>query len=273
MAYAVTDPAEAARRAVAGHFAARLRGAADPVPVLIDWAGALAARAGDLAGAAARHLLAEADVKLAAAGAVAPLPADGLIVWAEVTAALARRAETPAEADRLWRLAAERFSEAARRQPGRGDALVAWAGRLVARAAAAGDPEEAAPLHAEADDVFAQALRVAPGDYDALCDRAAALIAWAAITDDLDESDALLDRAETVCRAALTIAPTETYTLACIAALRGRTEDCREALEAAALAATLPPPEHLAGDEDLAAVRGEPWFRALLGPRPTAGAH
>ncbi|RAI29951.1 hypothetical protein CH338_28080, partial [Rhodoplanes elegans] len=180
-------------------------------------------------------------------------------------------AATPAEAERLFDLADDRFAAAAQRQPDRSDALAVWAGDLVARAAACDDPDEAERLHGLADAVFAQALRVHPRHYDIMCDRVAALIALAHRADDLDAADAVLARAEEACRAALALVPDETYTFGCIAALRGRTEDCREALEAAERAATLPPAEHVAADEDLAAVRGELWFRELLERRRPRG--
>ncbi|RAI46097.1 hypothetical protein CH341_00595 [Rhodoplanes roseus] len=255
-------------------FARDLRVAPDAAAVLVAWAQALAARAARVADAAvARRFLHEADVKFAVARNLAAPGADALVAWGAALAALARRVEQTVEAERLWSLAAERFSTAARVQPDRSVALLAWAGELVARAERSADPADAARLFAEADAVFARALRIATGDYDALCDRAAALIAWAHLSDDVDESDALLDRAEEVARTALRIAPNETYTLACIAALRGHSEDCRAALEGAEAAATLPPPEHLAADEDLAAVRGEAWFQELLARRRPEAAH
>lgn len=262
------------RRAAAGRVAdeasasASVRAADDPGSVLVEAARTLCDRAARLADAAtARRLLDEADMKLAVAATFGPLAAEAMLTWATVTAALARRAETPAEAERLFDLADDRFAEAAQRQPECSDALAVWAGDLVVRATTCDDPDEAERLHGLADAVFAQALRVHPRHYDVLCDRVAALISLAHRADDLDAADAVLDRAEQACRVALSLVPDETYTFACIAALRGRTEDCREALEAAERAATLPAAEHVAADEDLAAVRGEPWFRELIDRR------
>jgi hypothetical protein len=61
------------------------------------------------------------------------------------------------------------------------------------------------------------------------------------------------------------------YNLACVAALRGDRENCRQWLERSRAAGKLPPRQHLMADSDLASVRNDPWFTELLLSAP-AGA-
>ncbi len=54
------------------------------------------------------------------------------------------------------------------------------------------------------------------------------------------------------------------YNLACLTALQGSEQECREWLEKARRLGTLPSPEHLVNDTDLDSVRDREWFQVLL---------
>jgi hypothetical protein len=79
------------------------------------------------------------------------------------------------------------------------------------------------------------------------------------------EADRLLSQAEEKLLAAEQLATgAGAYDLACVAALRGQPVECRQWLERSQAAGRLPSRQHLASDDDLEAVRDEPWFAELL---------
>jgi hypothetical protein len=78
------------------------------------------------------------------------------------------------------------------------------------------------------------------------------------------EAERLLSLAEEKLQAVSKLKPEQTYNLACVMAVRNRAGECRELLENAEKAKTLPSADHLMTDKDLASVRGEPWFTALV---------
>jgi hypothetical protein len=78
------------------------------------------------------------------------------------------------------------------------------------------------------------------------------------------EAERLLSLAEEKLQAVSKLKPEQTYNLACVMAVRNRAGECREYLEIADKANTLPGADHLISDEDLASIRGEPWFIALV---------
>ena len=54
------------------------------------------------------------------------------------------------------------------------------------------------------------------------------------------------------------------YNLACLSALEGDADECRQWLDVCKRTGRLPSKENMLADPDLASVRGEPWFLDLL---------
>ena len=79
-----------------------------------------------------------------------------------------------------------------------------------------------------------------------------------------DEAARLFAAAGEKLAASAKIDSTDTYNLACIAALQGNEINCRHNLENAENHGALPDIEHLIADTDLDAMRNRTWFQELL---------
>ncbi len=75
---------------------------------------------------------------------------------------------------------------------------------------------------------------------------------------------ALLDRAREVLDRHEALDRSQPYNRACLAAIQGDEEGCRERLARAKEFGALPPAEHLKSDPDLENMRDKPWFRPYL---------
>jgi Tfp pilus assembly protein PilF len=126
------------------------------------------------------------------------------------------------------------------------------------------DPAEAERLFLAAEGKYEAALKIKPDQHEALNNWGATLAERAKRASDPAEAERLFEAAERLFEAALNLAPGRTYNLACVMALRNRADECRRYLEIAETANTLPSADHLMTDDDLAAVRDEPWFTALV---------
>lgn len=119
-------------------------------------------------------------------------------------------------------------------------------------------------LFKKAGATYYEALSLDPEYYPALNGWAASLIAQAR-TKPGEEAHELFDLAEDKLHQAEVISPgSGSYNLACIAALRGRTQECRKWLEDGSILGRIPRRSRLESDPDMAAVRGEAWFRMFL---------
>jgi hypothetical protein len=79
------------------------------------------------------------------------------------------------------------------------------------------------------------------------------------------EVDSLLSQAEEkLLDAESLVTGSGAYDLACVAALRGRREACRQWLERSKAAGRLPSRQYLVGDDDRRCVRDERWLAELL---------
>lgn len=110
-----------------------------------------------------------------------------------------------------------------------------------------------------------QATGINPNLADAFHNWGAVLIHLAQISGSPEEKTRLLGRAKEVCLKAHDIKPGKgTYNLACIAALEGDKEQCREWLETSLATGNMASCDELTTDEDLKTVRDEPWFKDVL---------
>jgi hypothetical protein len=123
--------------------------------------------------------------------------------------------------------------------------------------------EEQARLYAQAGEKYRAALAIRPDDYEALAHWALVLMAQARNTSG-KERGRLLDEVEAKLLYARKLGAPQSYNLACVLALRGKSNQCRDALRVAEDEGDLPSVDHLLSDADLESVRDKPWFRRLV---------
>jgi hypothetical protein len=125
--------------------------------------------------------------------------------------------------------------------------------------------EEADEFFKSACATYSEALQLRPDMAEARLGLGCARLALASRTSDVAERRRLLRLSrEALLWAEQLTAKAAAYNLACCAALAGDRGECRMWLERCRQAEHLPPAEQLRADPDLAPVRGEPWFAALL---------
>jgi len=261
------DPAEAERlfQAAEEKYEAALAIKPDMHEALNNWGLALANRARRASDPAeVERLFQAAEEKYEAALAIKPDKHEVLNNWGNALGDRAKRASDAAEAERLFAAAAENYEAALKIKPDKHVALNNWGLALANRARRASDPADADRLLQAAAEKYEAALKIKPDQHEALNNWGLALANRARRASDPVEAERLLIQAEEKGRAAAEIAPGMTYNLACALALQGRLDECREYLEIADRANTLPATDHLMSDEDLASVRGEAWFTALV---------
>jgi tetratricopeptide (TPR) repeat protein len=124
--------------------------------------------------------------------------------------------------------------------------------------------DKADKLFEKAGQIYQAALAIDPEYIPALNAWGAALIAQAQMKS-AGEAIAFFDLAVDKLHQAEVISPgSGSYNLACIAALRGRVEECRKWLENGPSHGKIPRRNHLENDPDLSAVRTQSWFQTFL---------
>jgi NAD-dependent SIR2 family protein deacetylase len=141
-----------------------------------------------------------------------------------------KRASDRADADRLFAAAVEKYEASVKIKPGEPEALFGWGNTLAGRAKRASDPAEADRLLAAAAEKYEAALKIKPDKHEVLNNWASLLIQRAHRAPDPVDRERLLAEAEEKGREALKLNPGNTYNLACVMALRSRTDECREFL-------------------------------------------
>jgi tetratricopeptide (TPR) repeat protein len=116
----------------------------------------------------------------------------------------------------------------------------------------------------KACEAYARATEINPNTYEAFYSWGGALLDQAKLKSG-DDVNQVLDLAEEKLTMALNGAPTDgSYNLACLHALRGQEEACKEWLEKTYKAGELPPCDHITIDIDLDSMREKPWFKEFL---------
>lgn len=116
----------------------------------------------------------------------------------------------------------------------------------------------------EAVERYQDAIDASPDCVECYGSGGAALILLARMNSG-PEADRLLDQAEQWLMRSEELRPGNgCYNLACLKAIRGDAEGCREWLEKARKHRTLPTPAQILADPDLSNVRQEPWFAGLV---------
>ena len=181
--------------------------------------------------------------------------------WGLILMEQARRSNDE-DAPRLYAAAQEKYAAALEVRPDLPETLTNWGSLLSDRAMRSGD-KEAFPLFAAAAEKFDRALRIKP-DHPQAWYNWGNLYLRQAKRSSGEERSRLLDAAAEKLKSAAKIDLTLTYNLACLAALRGQEEQCREYLVNAENHHTLPSVEHLKSDVDLDSMRDKAWFKELL---------
>jgi tetratricopeptide (TPR) repeat protein len=162
---------------------------------------------------------------------------------------------------RLWEEAGTKCARAVEIKPDMHEAWYNWGNVLYrwARALLSTDRERAVRLWEEAGTKYARAVEIEPDKRAAWSNWGAGLLSlWHATHD-----EAVLDAAEEKLRRAEELgAEGANYNLACLAALRGRTEEAFERL-GRELEASRIGWEHVAGDPDWEALREDERYKAL----------
>ena len=187
--------------------------------------------------------------------------------------ALSGQAKTKSgsEADRLFRLAGEKYEAALKIKPDSHKALNNW-GNALSGQAKTKSGSEADRLFRLAGEKYEAALKIKPDSHEALNNWGNALLEQAK-TKRGSEADRLFGLAEQRLLSAEAIHQgSAAYNLACVKALRGISAKCRQWLETAYRLDVLPGYEHLIKDKDkdLDSVRDQGWFKRLLKKRKAA---
>jgi tetratricopeptide (TPR) repeat protein len=235
----------------------------------------------------------QAFAEFEAALRVNPRSYQGLLAWGDALMALASRKRD----EQPYRQSFARFEAATRLEPDNPAAYLAWGNALAHFAGrkrdqalyeeSIGKYQKAAELRPDNPVVlanwgnallglarikqdkatyldscskFAAAFKIEPNSMSLLNNWSAALMGlW-----HLQPDASLLDATERVLTRAEKVSGKPQYNLACVAALRGEEQRCRQLLEECRAAGTLPPAARLRADRDLDSVRGSAWFQEFL---------
>jgi Tfp pilus assembly protein PilF len=231
---------------------------------LHSWSNMLRDQAVGATGKEASRLFAAADGRYAETLAIKPASDDALNNWGNLLLEWAKRISGE-EASRLFAAAEDKYKAALAIKPDKYEVLSNW-GNLLSEQAQRAAGEEALQLLVAASDKYAAAIAVKPDFAKAFDNWGSVLLDRARRSSDQEASRLLAEAAEKL-SASVRINPSRTYNLACLAALQGDEERCRQNLEHAEKCGTLPSNEYLVADPDLETVKKKPWFQKLLGRR------
>lgn len=229
----------------------------------VGWGDALADRARRASGEKALQLFTQAGERYAAALRIKPDHHEALYNWGNALTSQARREDRKEEASRLFAEAKEKYAASLAIKPDKHEALNNWGNVLGDEAKRTADKGEASRLFAEAEEKYAASLAILPKKHNAL-DNWGSLLMEQAKRVGGEEASRLFASAAEKLGLAKKIDPTRSYNLACLAALLGDSEQCRQHLQSADRHHSLPNVEHLASDPDIDSVRNQSWFKELL---------
>lgn len=192
-----------------------------------------------------------------------PLTKSSMLKTAKKQVAQARKSEG-GKADQLYKSAYQGFAKVVAGDINMADALHNWGFALLHQAKSK-QPEEAIKLCQNAIEKFTFCLLVSPSHLGGAIDGGVAYMEIARL-DSAPVEDIRYDKAVEFFQKAEQIQKgSASYNLACIHALRGDEEACREALEKCREYGSLPDEQEVMDDPDMAAVRNAQWFQEFLG--------
>jgi hypothetical protein len=210
-----------------------------------------------------RELLREACEKYAKAVEADPKKVEAWSNWGVTLGQLADLGEDNEKERELRREACEKYAKAVEADPKNAGAWYNWGDALAKLADLEDDDGKERELLREECEKYAKAVEADPKMVIAWENMSAAFVQLAPQTS--EERASLLDQAEQAALKAHELVPGKgVYNLACIAALRGNKEKCREWLEKAVGLQDGLTAAHLEEDTDMGLVREEAWFKELL---------
>jgi SIR2-like domain/Plant specific mitochondrial import receptor subunit TOM20 len=236
----------------------------DNADALYNWANLLAEQALRARGGEATRLFALANRKYEEADRKKPDASDILNNWADMLLEQAKRT-TEGEASGLFDEAGKKLGRAIEISPD-DYVILCSLGELLSEQARRASGQEAARKYTEADEKFAASLQAEPEYSEGLVDWGKSLLERAKRAHGEEATRLFAVAAEKLERAA-ELDPAASYGLACLAALRGDEEKCRQNLKNAEEYDALPEPDRLRSDSSLDSVRDKPWFQELLTAR------
>ena len=174
----------------------------------------------------------------------------------------ARRSEGNV-ADQLFKKAYEDFADVVANEPVIAEALYNWGFALLHQARTL-PAEKAAMLYQDAIAKFSFCLTIEPAYLGAAIDGGVAYMELARVKG-VEPDDGLYGSAKSYFEKANAIqAGAASYNLACIYGLNGDKEACLTALEIAKGKGSLPTPDDILNDPDLAKIKNQDWFAAFM---------
>ena len=169
--------------------------------------------------------------------------------------ALADLAKLKKDAE-LYQESFEKYAQAIAIKPDDHQTLNNWGVALMQLAGL----KEDSTLYQESTEKYAQAIAIKPDDHQTLNNWGLALMALA----ELKSDSTYLVKAQEKFERAEKIDDKSVYNFACVFALLGNTDACKEKLLQCKKYKTLPDKAHILSDEDLDSVREEEWFKQLI---------
>ena len=166
-------------------------------------------------------------------------------------------------ADQLFKKAYEDFADVVANEPVIAEALYNWGFALLHQARTL-PAEKAAMLYQDAIAKFSFCLTIEPAYLGAAIDGGVAYMELARVKG-VEPDDGLYGSAKSYFEKANAIqAGAASYNLACIYGLNGDKEACLTALEIAKGKGSLPTPDDILNDPDLAKIKNQDWFAAFM---------
>ena len=190
--------------------------------------------------------------------------------WGNTLLSQARRKER-AEGDLLFAESYEKYARAVEIKPDYHEAFYNW-GNALSYQARRKEGAEGDRLFEESYEKYARALEIKPDYHEAFESWSATLVNHG-VREEGEEAVLLLEQAtDRALSAEQLMAGSGAYNLACISARLGKVDEAKMWLHQSLETGFLPSRNHLSEDDDLDAVREEPWFAEILAGSETGPA-
>ncbi len=181
--------------------------------------------------------------------------------WGTALTGLAKSKKGP-QAEEFFKQAIEKYKKAIEIEPDFCDAYNNW-GAALAALAKSKKGKEAEELFNQAIEKYKKAIEINPDYCNAYKNWGLALLDLVKLKGGKDAEDLLTQAEEKFLKAESIKTGEGSYNLACVYALRGNEDKCKEWLKVREKAGILPSRENAMADEDFKSVREKDWFKKL----------